>query len=182
MGGMTIMAYAGSHHADFGRRVRGTVSSAPPPGAGSPTDPARILGDGRGVARAPRIGAGIFVPSAIQGPMIFGRDADPADVKEVVGLIKRTKMPTIGAFFTAIEAHDEIASLAHFVDVPTHPRRLQDRLTPVAWARMLQEQIPGSRLTVAPDLGHMLAYEATGRSPTRSSSSWTPVDSSVASA
>ena len=95
--------------------------------------------------------------------MIFGRDANPADVKEVVGLIKRTKMPTIGAFFTAIEAHDEIASLAHFVDVPTHILvGSKDRLTPVAWARMLQEQIPGSRLTVLPDLGHMLAYEATG--------------------
>ena len=163
MGGMTIMAYAGSRHADFGRRVRGTVlvgTAASVQGRRPIPLESLVMGV---ASRAPRIGAGIFVPSAIQGPMIFGRDADPADVKEVVGLIKRTKMPTIGAFFTAIEAHDEIASLAHFVDVPTHILvGSKDRLTPVAWARMLQEQIPGSRLTVLPDLVHMQAYEATG--------------------
>jgi pimeloyl-ACP methyl ester carboxylesterase len=116
-----------------------------------------------GVAsRAPGIAPHFLVPTRVQGPMLFGKGADPADVRTAVAMIQRTKMPTIGKFFHAIGDHDEIESLAHFVDVPTDILvGSKDRLTPVKWARMLQESISGSTLTVLPELGHMLTYEAT---------------------
>ena len=83
-------------------------------------------------------------------------------VVEAVRMIQHTKMPTIGRYFHAIADHDELTSLAHFVDVPTHVLvGTRDRLTPVAWGRRLAEQIPGARFTEFPGLGHMLPYEAT---------------------
>ena len=162
MGGMTVMAYAGEHHPDFSSRVRGValVGTAASVAGRKPIPLESFV---MGVAsRAPRIAPRLLVPTAVQGRLMFGRGADPAQVREAVGMIKKTKMPTIGQFFHAIEDHDEIEALAHFVDVPTHILvGGNDRLTPVAWAKMLRESIPGSRLTVLPDKGHMLMYEAT---------------------
>lgn len=162
MGGMTVMAYAGSHHSEFVSRVRGVtlVATAASVQGRQPVPLETFV---MGVAsRAPRIAPRFLVPAAVQGPMLFGKGADPEQVRTAVAMIQRTKMPTIGKFFHAIEDHDEIESLAHFVDVPTDILvGSRDRLTPVKWARMLQESIPGSRLTVLPELGHMLTYEAT---------------------
>lgn len=162
MGGMTIMAYAGRHHREFVSRVRGVALVATAASVeGRQPIPLEGLVMGL-VARAPRIAPRFLVPTPIQGRLIFGEGADPAHVKEAVAMIQRTKMPTIGAFFSAIEQHDEIESLAHFVDVPTHVLvGTKDRLTPVSWARRLKEQIPDARLTVLPGKGHMLTYEAT---------------------
>lgn len=162
MGGMSVMAYAGRHHADFSSRVRGVALVATAASvAGRRPIPLESFVMGV-AARAPRIAPRFLVPTPIQGRLLFGEGADPADVKAAVGMIKRTKMPTIGAFFAAIEEHDEIEALAHFVDVPTHILvGTKDRLTPVKWARMLADQIPTARLTVLPGLGHMLTYEAT---------------------
>ena len=163
MGGMAIMGYAATHHPEFVSRVRGvTLIGTAASVQGRKPIPLESLVMGL-AAKAPRIAPHLLVPESVQGPMIFGRDANPAHVKEAVAMIKRTKMPTIGQFFTAINDHDEIEALAHFVDVPTDILvGSKDRLTPVKWARMLQDSIPHSRLTVLPDRGHMLMYEATG--------------------
>ena len=163
MGGMSVMAYAGLHHAEFVSRVRGAALVATAASVAG-RKPIPLEGLVMGVAsRAPRIAPRFLVPTPIQGRLLFGEGANPDDVKTAVGMIKRTKMPPIGAYFNAIEQHDEIEALAHFVDVPTHILvGTKDRLTPVKWARMLQEQIPTARLTVLPGLGHMLTYEATG--------------------
>ncbi|HPB73388.1 MAG TPA: alpha/beta hydrolase [Phycicoccus sp.] len=162
MGGMTVMAYAGSHHTHFGARVCGVVlvgTAASVQGRRPIPLESFVMGV---AARAPRIAPRVLVPTAVQGRLLFGRGAKPSDIKTAVAMIQRTKMPTIGQFFHAIEDHDEIESLAHFVDVPTHILvGSMDRLTPVSYARMLQDAIPSARLTVIPDLGHMLMYEAT---------------------
>lgn len=162
MGGMTIMAYAGAHHPEFVSRVRGVTLVGTAASVQGRT-PVPLESFVMGVAsRAPGIAPHFLVPTRVQGPMLFGQGADPADVRTAVAMIQRTKMPTIGKFFHAIGDHDEIESLAHFVDVPTDILvGSKDRLTPVKWARMLQESIPGSTLTVLPELGHMLTYEAT---------------------
>lgn len=162
MGGMTIMAYAGAHHPEFVSRVRGVTLVGTAASVQGRT-PVPLESFVMGVAsRAPGIAPHFLVPTRVQGPMLFGKGADPADVRTAVAMIQRTKMPTIGKFFHAIGDHDEIESLAHFVDVPTDILvGSKDRLTPVKWARMLQESIPGSTLTVLPELGHMLTYEAT---------------------
>jgi pimeloyl-ACP methyl ester carboxylesterase len=159
---MTIMAYAGAHHPEFVSRVRGVTLVGTAASVQGRT-PVPLESFVMGVAsRAPGIAPHFLVPTRVQGPMLFGKGADPADVRTAVAMIQRTKMPTIGKFFHAIGDHDEIESLAHFVDVPTDILvGSKDRLTPVTWARMLQESIPGSTLTVLPELGHMLTYEAT---------------------
>jgi pimeloyl-ACP methyl ester carboxylesterase len=162
MGGMTIMAYAGARHPEFISRVRGVTLVGTAASVQGRT-PVPLESFVMGVAsRAPGIAPHFLVPTRVQGPMLFGKGADPADVRTAVAMIQRTKMPTIGKFFHAIGDHDEIESLAHFVDVPTDILvGSKDRLTPVKWARMLQESISGSTLTVLPELGHMLTYEAT---------------------
>ncbi len=162
MGGMATMAYAGRHHGDFAARVRGVTLVATAASLQG-RRPIPFEGLVMGVAaRAPRIAPGFLVPTSVQGPMMFGPGARPQDVKTAVAMIKRTKMPTIGAFFNALGEHDEIEALAHFIDVPTHVLvGTKDRLTPVEMARALTAAIPTARLTVLPGLGHMLPYEAT---------------------
>lgn len=163
MGGMTVMAYAGRHHEEFSERVVGTALVATAASLEG-RNPIPLEGLVMSVASwAPRIPAGFFVPEFVQGRLMFGDNPSPADVHEAVAMVKGTAMPVIGAYFTALSEHDEIASLARFVDVPTHILvGTKDRLTPVSYARTLSDQIPTARLTVLPGLGHMLMYEATG--------------------
>lgn len=162
MGGMTIMAYAGQFHADLQARVRGVVLVST---AASVAGRRPIPLEGFVMAvtrRMPQVPPGPLVPVAVQGRLLFGKGARHEDVVETVRMIQRTKMPTIGRYFEAISDHDEIASLAHFVDVPTHILvGGRDRLTPAAWGRRLADEIPGARFTRLDGLGHMLPYEAT---------------------
>ncbi len=162
MGGMAVMAYAGRHPEDLRARARGVVLvSTAASIEGRRAIPLETLVM-QACSRAPGIRAGRLVPVSVQRRLIFGEGADPRDVREAVRQIQRTKMPTIGQYFTALSEHDELASLAHLEGVPT--RILvgsRDRLTPRRWSVALHEQIPGSELTVLDGLGHMLTYEAT---------------------
>jgi pimeloyl-ACP methyl ester carboxylesterase len=161
MGGMTIMAYAGLHHTELVQRVRGValVSTAASLEGRKPVPLERQIM--AVCARAPRVAPGFLVPTRVQGAMIFGKGADAQDVRTAVQQIQQTKMPAIGRYFHALAHHDEIASLAHLEDVPTHILvGTRDRLTSPRRARELHELIPGSRLTELEDLGHMLTYEA----------------------
>lgn len=162
MGGMTILAYAGQHHDELVARVRGVVLAST---AASIEGRRPIPFEGfvmRVCRLAPGIPPGLLVPVAAQRRLSFGEAARPEDVLDAVHQIQRTKMPTIGRFFTAISEHNEIDALAHLESVPTHILvGSRDRLTPERWSHVLHEEIPGSRLTVLDGLGHMLTYEAT---------------------
>ena len=162
MGGMTILAYAGQHHDDLVARVRGVVLAST---AASIEGRRPIPFEGfvmRVCRLAPGIPPGLLVPVAAQRRLSFGEAARPEDVLDAVHQIQRTKMPTIGRFFTAISEHNEIDSLAHLESVPTHILvGSQDRLTPEKWSHVLHDEIPGSQLTILDGLGHMLTYEAT---------------------
>lgn len=161
MGGMSIMAYAGQHHEEFRERVRGVVLVST---AASIEDRKAIPLEGlvmRVCAAAPGIQPRVLVPTWAQRGMIFGQGARKEDVKHAIRQVQRTKMPTIGKYFNALSMHNELESLAHFVDVPTHILvGGEDRLTPVDRSRQLAEAIPDARLTVLAGLGHMLTYEA----------------------
>lgn len=162
MGGMTIMAFAGQFHTVLQERVRGvTLVATAASVAGRKVIPLESLV--MGIAkRAPQIAPGWLVPTAIEGPRLFGKGANKADMAETVAMIQQCKMPTIGRYFEALSQHDEVSSLAHFVDVPTHViSGTADKLTPSNWGRRIAEGIPGSRFTELPDLGHMIPYEAT---------------------
>jgi pimeloyl-ACP methyl ester carboxylesterase len=163
MGGMTIMAYAGQHHGVFQERIRGIVLVST---AASVQGRKPIPLEGfvmRAASRMPALGPGrVIVPTRVQGRMLFGDGARPEDIKHAIRQIQATKMPVIGKYFTALQNHDEVEALAHFIDVPTHILvGTKDILTPPKWSRNLQDAIPGSTLEVFPGLGHMLTYEKT---------------------
>jgi pimeloyl-ACP methyl ester carboxylesterase len=162
MGGMAVMAYAGQHTDELRARVRGVVLVST---AASIEGRKPIPFEGlvmRVCSLAPGIAPGPLVPVAAQRRLSFGKDPRPEDVKAAVRQIQRTPMPTIGRYFTALSAHNELASLAHLDTVPTHIIvGSQDRLTPPTWSQVLHDEIAGSQLTVLEGLGHMLTYEAT---------------------
>ncbi len=161
MGGMAVMAYAGQHHEELQERVRGVVlvSTAASIEGRKPIPLEGLVM--RVCQLAPGIAPGLLVPMRAQQRLSFGKGARHEDVKAAVRQIQRTKMPTIGHYFTAICEHNELASLAHLESVPTHIIvGSLDRLTPEPWSHVLHEQIPGSTLTVLEGLGHMLVYEA----------------------
>lgn len=162
MGGMTIMGYAGLHHYDFRKRVRGVMLCATA-GTIEGREPIPLEGLVMKIAsRAPRIAPRHLVPQWAQGGLIFGDDPDPAYVRAAVRQIQHTAMPTIGQYFDALNQHDEVYALAHFVDVPTHIFvGSKDRLTPVLNAERLKNELPHADLTVLQGKGHMLTYEAT---------------------
>lgn len=161
MGGMAVMAWAGLHHQEFKARVVGVVLAST---AASIEGRSPIPLEGfvmSAATHAPRLAPRQLVPIAVQGRLLFGHGARKEDVKTAIRQIQHTKMPTIGKFFHALESHDEVEALAHFVDVPTHILvGSLDRLIPPRFAEMLREDIPHAELTVLHDLGHMLPYEA----------------------
>ncbi len=162
MGGMAVMAYAGQHPDELRARVRGVVlvSTAASIEGRKPIPFERLVM--RVCSLAPGIAPGPLVPVAAQRRLSFGKGARRADVRAAVRQIQRTPMPTIGRYFVALAAHNEVASLAHLDAVRTHiVVGSQDRLTPARWSRLLHDEIPGSQMTVLDGLGHMLTYEAT---------------------
>lgn len=161
MGGMSIMAFAALHHEELTARVRGTVLASTAASIEG-RDPVPLEGLIMFVAaHAPMIAPHQLVPVLAQGRLIFGQRPNKEDVKHAVRQIQRTKMPTIGKFFTALADHHEVDALAHFVDVPTHILSgTKDRLIPVAHSDALKKEIPHADLTVLPGRGHMLPYEA----------------------
>ena len=162
MGGMTVMAYAGLHPDDFRSRVAGTVLVAT--SAGELQNRLRTL-ETRAMSlasRLPRIPAGRFVTTRGQRRLLFGADADPAQVELTRDMVASTPLPTMGRFFGALGEHDESEALSKLDGIPTVVLvGDRDRLTPPGHSRRLGELIPHAELRILPGRGHMLMYEAT---------------------
>jgi pimeloyl-ACP methyl ester carboxylesterase len=161
MGGMTVMAYCGTHPGDVRDRVRGvalvSTSAGELRGLGRPGEVTLM----RALAHLPGIRAGRAVTAEGQRRLLFGRDAHPADVTATREMVAATPLTTIGRYYAALSRHDEAAALAVLATVPT--RVLvgdRDRLTPVSHARRLAELVPHAELEVLPGKGHMLGFEA----------------------
>lgn len=161
MGGMTIMAYAGLYPDEMRARVRGVtlVSTAATIDGRTPIPfEAYVM---RMCQLAPAIPPGLLVPVWAHRGRIFGHSARREDVREALRQVQRTKMPTIGKYFTALSQLNEVEALSQFEGIPTHVLvGSHDQLTPLSLSRLLAERIPGARLTVLAGLGHMLPYEA----------------------
>lgn len=161
MGGMTVMAYAGQFPDELRARVCGVtlVSTAASIDGRSPIPlEAYVM---RVCQMAPAIPPRLLVPAWAHRGRIFGPLARKEDVRHAIRQVQRTKMPTIGKYFTALSAHNELEALAAFEQIPTHVLvGSDDRLTPLPLSRLLAQRIPGARLTVLAGLGHMLPYEA----------------------
>ncbi|MCA0180230.1 MAG: alpha/beta hydrolase [Actinobacteria bacterium] len=164
MGGMTIMAYAGQFPDDLAARadrviLLGTAAAdVERPGWAGKVE----MGVMHIAARGPRIKAGVFVRQGHLRHLNFGDDPDPRDVRLVRKATAGTSIRDMGRYFTALEAHDERASLAVLGRVPTTIVVGElDRLTPPRYGRALHDGIPGSRLIELSGKGHMLGFEAT---------------------
>lgn len=161
MGGMTVMAYAGTHPDDVRARVRGVALVS--------TSAGELRGLGRRgeaplmrtIARVPGMRAGRAITQEGQRRLLFGVHARSADVAATREMVAATRLATIGGYYAALGRHDEAQALAVLADVPTHVLvGERDRLTPVSHARRLAELVPHAELDVLADVGHMLGYEA----------------------
>ena len=162
MGGMTAMAYAGLHPADFRSRVVGVVLVST--SADDLRNPLRAV-EARAMAvaaRLPRIPAGRLVTRRGQRRLLFGVDADPAQVQATRDMVARTSLPTLGRFFGALAEHDESEALEALDGIPTLVLvGDRDKLTPPRHSHRLAELVPHAELRELPGRGHMLMYEAT---------------------
>jgi pimeloyl-ACP methyl ester carboxylesterase len=161
MGGMTVMAYAGTHPGDVRARVRGvalvSTSAGDLRGLGRRGE-ARLM---RTIARVPGLRAGRAITHEGQRRLLFGVHATSADVAATRDMVAATRLSTIGRYYQALSRHDEAEALAVLADVPTHVLvGERDRLTPVSHARRLAQLLPHAQLEVLPDAGHMLGFEA----------------------
>lgn len=162
MGGMAVMAYAGTHAEQLRARVGGVALVATSSGDLGKPLPSLTEIALRIASRGPRIPAGLAARAGTPRDLLFGDTPHPADVKAVRDQIAGTHIPTFGKFYTAFNDHDETEALAHLDGIPTTVLvGERDRLTSVRHSRRIAELAPHSDLRVLSGRGHMLAYEAT---------------------
>ncbi|MEP6854809.1 MAG: alpha/beta hydrolase [Pedococcus sp.] len=162
MGGMTVMAYAGLHPQAFTDHVAGVVLVSTTAGSSQRRLPVRQGRAMKLAARLPGIHAGRFVTLKAQRRLLFGPEADAAQVSLTRDQVAATTLPTMGRFYQAIAEHDETLALSHFGGIPMVVLAGEnDRLTPPGEAARLAELAPHAELRILPGHGHMLAYEAT---------------------
>lgn len=164
MGGMTILAYAARHPAEFTDRMRAAVllgtaaSNVRRPGLVGKVE----MGVMNLAARGPRRPAGRLVSRRHGQHLNFGVDPDAGDVRALREAIAGTTIRDMGQYFQALRAMDERAAFQVLAQVPTTILvGTHDRLTPPPYAREMHAGIAGSRLVEVDGAGHMLAYEAT---------------------
>ena len=161
MGGMTIMAYAGAHPEQMGKRVRGVLLVGT--SAGDITR--RYKGFEsvvmRVIHRGPMIPTGPLITQRGPRHTLFGDRCRPEDLAFTVKVMASTPLPTLSRYYLALMDHDETEHLALLSTTPTVIMvGEKDRLTSSRHARRLHTAVPGSRLVVVPGAGHMLMFEA----------------------
>ncbi len=89
----------------------------------------------------------------------YSQEALPATVAQGAQAFARNRAAVLEGDFRACEGCD----LIHEISAIRLPTLVlcgeEDRLTPVKYARFLQQQIPGAALTVVPGAGHMVMLE-----------------------
>ncbi|GAA4350046.1 hypothetical protein GCM10023145_12440 [Angustibacter luteus] len=161
MGGMTVMAFAGTHPDVVRDRVRGALLVSTSAGDLSGLGRRGEAGLMRALAHVPALRGGRAITARGQRALLFGDVADPADVAATRAMVARTRLSSVGAYYAALGRHDEYAALDELTDIPTTVLvGDRDKLTPVSHARRLAERIPSAELVVLPGAGHMLGYEA----------------------
>ncbi|MET8047432.1 alpha/beta hydrolase [Streptosporangium sp. NPDC005286] len=176
MGGMTVMAFAGRHPETFAARVAGvallSTSSGQLNGStfGLPGPIGRLaprvtpLMFERMLARGTLIDRGVALKSRTNLPMTryvaFGPRAPREHVRFVNDMAAATPTEVMVGFFRDFLIHDKLAALAAFGGVETLVMvGDRDRLTPPVHSRRIAEALPGARLVVFPEAGHMIGLE-----------------------
>lgn len=158
MGGFAGLAYACRHHDDMAARLRGLalVSTA-----------AHGLGLGRlgplavRLAASPMVGRVLGRPRAGLVPIrgVFGRRPSRAQLVATRAMFLATAPEVRQGYLSVIGLMDLRSCLAG-IEVPTVVMvGTRDTLTPPRLSHVLAEMIPGARLDVLPEAGHMLPFE-----------------------
>ncbi|GAA2867932.1 hypothetical protein GCM10010517_27620 [Streptosporangium fragile] len=176
MGGMTIMAFAARHPETLTARVAGVALLSTSSGRlrdstfGLPGPIGRL---------APRVTPIVFERMLARGALIdrsaaltsrtnlpvtryvaFGPRARHHHVRFVNDMVVATSTEVMVGFFRDFLVHDKLAALAALAEVETLIMvGDRDRLTPPAHSRRIAEALPGARLVVLPEAGHMIGLE-----------------------
>jgi pimeloyl-ACP methyl ester carboxylesterase len=162
MGGFTIMAYAIDHHDELHDRARGlalVATAAHGLGFGSLDQLASRIVGGRAlswVMGRPRLG--LFL---VRGAV--GHNPRRNDLAITRDLFVATKPEVRAACYLLCSQMDLRAGLPT-IDLPTVVLAGgRDAVTPAALGRTIADTIPGARLELLPDAGHMILLEETDR-------------------
>lgn len=172
IGGMTIMALAQRHPELFGRRVAGVAFVATSAGKLDRRrhPPRRRMARGiwwaedaltRRIARRGTIPA---VPAALLRPalswLLFGQGPQRDAVRLTATQLAACPAVTYHGFRASLSAHDQLAALAAFRDIPVVVLAgTRDRLCPLPHSRTIAAELPDAELVVLPAAGHMLPLE-----------------------
>ncbi|GAA1116922.1 alpha/beta hydrolase [Kribbella jejuensis] len=133
--------------------------------AGRAAERARVAGDVRSAARlaqvARRAGA---LAARLQRPalkqVVFGKNADPAEVDLFMEDLAVVPGPSYGGFFETMLQHDRGHALKVLDQLPVEIMHgTRDRLLPPRHANRIAAELPTARLWLYPGAGHMLMQE-----------------------
>ncbi len=170
MGGMTLMALAEQRPELVGDRVVGAAFVGTSSGGldavtyGLPAPVGRLLKRllpvlGERAVRAEQAGK-----PRVVGPLdmwlIFGRGADPSDVRAAMEVHRACSAETVAAFMPTFSDHDRATALEALAEVPALVVVGDaDRLCPVEHSRAIADALPTAELAVYPGVGHMVQME-----------------------
>ncbi|MFD2623370.1 alpha/beta fold hydrolase [Streptomyces chumphonensis] len=88
------------------------------------------------------------------------RAVDPAVSRFAERLIEATPIDVVAEFYPAFEGHEQTAALAAFAGRPALVAAGdRDQLTPQPHSEAIAAALPGARLEILPDTGHLLMLE-----------------------
>lgn len=170
MGGMTVMSWAEQHPHELGSRVTGVGLLS--------TSSGRLAENDFGVHprlaalahhSVPRLQHWVHrrvergrrqPPSPGTRWLLFGSDADRADVRRTQQVLDGTPAATSAHFYPTFGDHDRRQALEHLARVPVLVAcGDRDRVTPLAHTQALAEVLPHATVVVYPGAGHMLMLE-----------------------
>ncbi|MFJ1753226.1 alpha/beta fold hydrolase [Kitasatospora sp. NPDC088134] len=182
MGGMTVMALAAQHPELFapGGRVAGVAlvgtlagdwDSVPLglPALGAKVvkrvapGVVRLLGRQVELVEATRRWGSDVAAVFYRRFSFGGKDVDPAVARFAEQLLDATPIDVVAEFYPAFSAHDKRAALAGLAGVPTLVLAgTKDLLTPPEYSEAIAAALPGARLVLVPDTGHLVMLERPG--------------------
>ncbi|MFF5926149.1 alpha/beta fold hydrolase [Streptomyces hydrogenans] len=180
MGGMTVMALADRHPELIRDRVVGVALIGTSAGRleevsyGLPLAGVnavrrvlpgvlRALGSQAELVEKGRRATADLFAGLVKKYSFASKDVDPAVVRFAERMIESVSVDVVAAFYPAFGAHDKLAALAAFRDLPALALAGdQDLVTPASHTEAIAEALPGSRLVVVPDAGHLVMLERPG--------------------
>ena len=166
MGGMALARFCADHHDVLRERVGGLMflatsaaSMALPALAGGAVGAANLVAGLATDGSRMRYGWKDTDLSAVLIRRVFGRAVTGVAIDEVRRMLSEVDPRTAAEAGAAIATHDVRKALDH-VDVPTLVVvGTDDHLTPVAHARIVADEVKGSRLHVLDGVGHQVMQE-----------------------